>query len=144
MQDLIHRMNQTAHISLQIPAISKSVETKSTSSALTYRRDLPLLPQVFSTSRPSEAPPRQTVQLPQHRLSAAGEGVFTANNQTLQPLFRTSFDSFLRGLNSGGIRPHLPPDRPRISPAQIGRQGPDPGRSPAKQAIFIDMPPSMA
>jgi len=28
MQDLIHRMNQTAHISLQSPAISKSGETK--------------------------------------------------------------------------------------------------------------------
>ncbi len=36
MQMLIHRMDQTAHISLQLPAISKSAETKSTECALTY------------------------------------------------------------------------------------------------------------
>jgi hypothetical protein len=34
MQMLIHRMDQTAHISLQLPAISKSGETKSTECAL--------------------------------------------------------------------------------------------------------------
>ena len=36
IQTLIHRMNQTAHISLQILSISNSVETKSTGCALIF------------------------------------------------------------------------------------------------------------
>src|SRR6056297_208918 len=88
MQDLIHRMNQTAHISLQIPAISKSVETKSTSSALTYRRDLPLLPQVFSTSRPSEATPRQTVQLPSTASAPLVKAYLRPTTKPCNPFFK--------------------------------------------------------
>lgn len=53
MQKMIHRMNQTAHISLQILAISKSVETKSTRSAAILWRILRQLPQVFLPSGPA-------------------------------------------------------------------------------------------
>src|SRR6056297_2522950 len=97
MQDLIHRMNQTAHISLQIPAISKSVETKSTSSALTYRRDLPLLPQVFSTSRPSEAPPRQTVQLPSTASAPLVKAYSRPTTNPCNPLFPETSSFFHKG-----------------------------------------------
>ena len=66
MQDLIHRMNQTAHISLQIPSISKSVETKSTRSAtLTLAQPASLtsvcyplaFPQKLRSLSPSRVPP---------------------------------------------------------------------------------------
>ncbi len=36
MQLFVHRMDQTAHISLQLPAISKSEETNETGCALTF------------------------------------------------------------------------------------------------------------
>ena len=50
MKRLIHRMNQTAHISLQLISISKSVETeasetKVTGCAVTYWRAPPQIPQ---------------------------------------------------------------------------------------------------
>ena len=64
MQDLIHRKNQTAHISLQILAISKSVETKSTRSA-----SFPLAHPASSTSELS--PPR----FPQEHRSVRPSGV---------------------------------------------------------------------
>jgi len=45
---LIHRMNQTAHISLQILSISNNVETKLTGCALTSWRAPPVIPLIFT------------------------------------------------------------------------------------------------
>ena len=83
MQDLIHRMNQTAHISLQILAISKSVETKSTVCALSSLAR----PASFTSDFRFRLVAVWPVWRPVVRLSAACEGVFTSNYQTLQPLF---------------------------------------------------------
>ena len=47
VQLFVHRMNQTAHISLQIPSISNSVETKSTEMRPNFWRAPPHLPQSF-------------------------------------------------------------------------------------------------
>ena len=47
MKRLIHRMNQTAHISLQILSVSKSVETKVTGCALTCLARPALVPLIF-------------------------------------------------------------------------------------------------
>ena len=94
MQDLIHRMNQTAHISLQIPAISKSVETKSTSGALAYRRDLPHLPQVFLTSRPSEAPLRQTVWPSSPASAPLVKAYLRPTSKPCNPFFRETSSFF--------------------------------------------------
>jgi hypothetical protein len=50
MRVLIHRIDQTAHISLQILSISKSAETKSTRSAISFWRNLRHIPQCFLPS----------------------------------------------------------------------------------------------
>jgi hypothetical protein len=97
MQDLIHRMNQTAHISLQIPAISKSVETKSTSGALAYRRDLPHLPQVFLTSRPSEAPLPQAVRPPSTASAPLVKAYLRPTHKPCNPFFRETSSFFHTG-----------------------------------------------
>ena len=77
MQLFVHRMNQTAHISLQIPSISNSVETKSTGSALYFvARPASSISVVFAFSF-FRASLRRPVWRSVVRLSAAGEGVFT-------------------------------------------------------------------
>ena len=75
--DLIHRKNQTAHISLQILAISNSVETKSTGCALFFLARPASVTSKFFASLPSGASLRRSVWRSVVRLSAAGEGVFT-------------------------------------------------------------------
>ena len=54
MRVLIHRIDQTAHISLQILSISKSAETKSTRSAIPFWRNLRHIPQCLLPSVPLE------------------------------------------------------------------------------------------
>ena len=90
-------MNQTAHISLQIPAISKSVETKSTSGALAYRRDLPHLPQVFLTSRPSEAPLPQIVRPPSPASAPLVKAYLRPTPKPCNPFFRETSSFFHTG-----------------------------------------------
>ena len=52
VQLFVHRMNQTAHISLQILSISKSVETKSTRSAINFLAQPASDTSVFFAGRP--------------------------------------------------------------------------------------------
>ncbi|WP_223877856.1 hypothetical protein, partial [Histidinibacterium aquaticum] len=84
---LIHRMNQTAHISLQILAISKSVRDKTdwmrpsslARPACMLSNFLPPHPAFRYRVRPGGAS--------RQRLSAAGEGVSTVCGRTSQELF---------------------------------------------------------
>ncbi len=87
MRWLIHRMNQTAHISLQFLSISKSVETKSTvmrpdflarPASITSDVCLRLVATALPLS-PSGAPPQ--------RRRRVGEGVFTDWTRPPQGLF---------------------------------------------------------
>ncbi|MEM6308553.1 MAG: hypothetical protein AAF754_00775, partial [Pseudomonadota bacterium] len=87
MQLFVHRMNQTAHISLQCLQFSNSVETKMTGCALYFlARPASVTSDFFLrlvalvvTAGPSGAP-----LLRRRRF---GEGVFTSGCRTLQPLF---------------------------------------------------------
>jgi len=95
---LFIEMNQTAHISLQILAISKSVETKSN----WMRRNFlgaprPTLP-LFFPSGPSKHPLRRSVWRSVVRLSAAGEGVFTDGAGCPQALFAGDRHLFFKNL----------------------------------------------
>ena len=72
MQMLIHRLDQTAHISLQLLAISKSGETKLTECALCLRRAPPHVSLLFFRC---------------WRVRRVGEGVFTAGARGPQELF---------------------------------------------------------
>ena len=97
---LFIEMNQTAHISLQIPSISNSVETKSTGSApllcgATRVKSL----QCFFASLPSGASLPQSVWPAVVRLSAAGEGVFTDRAGCPQGLFSASRHLFFKYFN---------------------------------------------
>ena len=83
VQLFVHRIDQTAHISLQILSISKSEETKTTECALTYRRAPPHSSLIVVLRLVAVWP----VWRPVERLSAAGEGVFTDWAGGLQGLF---------------------------------------------------------
>jgi len=90
MQLFVHRMNQTAHISLQIPSISNSVETKVTGCAVSLWRAPPLKPLIFASLPSASAlsePLCWSVWRSVVRLSAAGEGVFTVRDWGPQELF---------------------------------------------------------
>ena len=87
VQLFVHRMNQTAHISLQILSISKSVETKSTRSAINFLAQPASVTSVFFAWRPLRVCPAHSVWRSVVRLSAAGEGVFTNCRCPPQPLF---------------------------------------------------------
>ena len=77
MQVLIHRMNLTAHISLQIFAISKSVETKLTVMRPNFLAR-PRLDYLWCCLRlVASAFPLPPVWRPAVRLRRVGEGVFT-------------------------------------------------------------------
>ena len=90
MKRLIHRMDQTARISLQLPAMSKSVRDKID----WMRPNQPARPASSSLgvacvssanrTRLRVPPPRLA---PRQRLSAAGEGVFTDRPRPPQVLF---------------------------------------------------------
>ncbi|CAN0264564.1 unnamed protein product, partial [Chrysoparadoxa australica] len=83
-------MNQTAHISLQILSISKSVETKSTEMRPNFlARPACLISEFLPPSRPPLRVSRFVVArlASRWRLSAAGEGVFTVSAAYPQPLF---------------------------------------------------------
>ena len=83
--------NQTAHISLQILAMSNSAETKTNR----MRPNLSARPPVNTsnfllrlvTVSSASPPRRRPVWRPVVRLSAAGEGAFTVTSQNPQPLF---------------------------------------------------------
>ena len=87
VQLFVHRMNQTAHISLQILSISKSVETRSTRSAIIFLAQPASVTSVFFASLPSRASLRRSVWRSVVRLSAAGEGGSTVSGGNPQPLF---------------------------------------------------------
>jgi len=78
MKRLIHRMNQTAHISLQKLSISKSVETKETVCALTCLARPASNTSNFSLrfpSRLSASPlPSGPFRVPLERLCSSGKG----------------------------------------------------------------------
>ncbi|WP_207903661.1 hypothetical protein, partial [Rhodovulum marinum] len=90
MQTSIRRMDQTAHISLQIPAMSKSVETKTRLVRHFYLAPPASFRLWFFGNRPDH-PARPA---PRQRLSAAGEGVFTDHIPESQALFATSSQFF--------------------------------------------------
>ncbi len=78
MKRLIHRMNQTAHISLQILAISKSVETKLTGCANSYLARPAGILSGLSHPRPANLRVSASVRpvwCPPPHLCAAGRGV---------------------------------------------------------------------
>ena len=88
MKRLIHRMNQTAHISLQYPSMSKNVETK-----LNEMRPFLLARPASLTSDIIVASLLWIVTLgpsdaTNQRLSAAGEGGSRVTTENPQPLFR--------------------------------------------------------
>ena len=98
---LIHRMNQTAHISLQIPSISNNVETISAGCALTSLARPASTTSNFSASLRFRSclagRPRRSVWRPVVRLSAAGEGgskVYPPNPQALFSPFIQFFWNF--------------------------------------------------
>jgi hypothetical protein len=84
---MIHRMNQTARISLQKPAISKSERQKSTGCAFYFKRCPPHVSQFFSFAFRGLASPRPSRSASRWHLSAAGEGVFTDGTVGPQVLF---------------------------------------------------------
>ena len=99
VQLFVHRMNQTAHISLQILSISKSVgpkspETKSTGCAFTFSATRLICPN-FSTVCSAGASLRCPVWRSVVRLSAAGEVVFTVWGPDPQALFSGKFIFFI-------------------------------------------------
>ena len=96
MLRLIHRTNQTAHISLQCLSISNSVETKSTGCALFFLARPASVTSKFFASLPSGASLRRSVWRSVVRLSAAGEGVFTDWAGGPQPLFLRNVIFFSR------------------------------------------------
>ena len=73
----VHRKDQTAHISLQLPAISKSVETKVTECALTCLARPASSISVISCVSLMVAFAAAPSGAPLVHLCAAGEGVFT-------------------------------------------------------------------
>ena len=92
MKRLIHRMNQTAHISLQKLSISKSVETKETVCALTCLARPASNTSNFSLCfppRPSAFPLQcGSFRVPLALLFAAVEGVLRLVTYTRNPFFR--------------------------------------------------------
>ena len=95
MQASIIEMIQTAHISLQILAMSKSVETKTNQCALILRRARPFLPLNFFSAKQTRTSQSSTatrsvrpVSRPAVRLSAAGEGGSRVYHLNPQPLFQ--------------------------------------------------------
>lgn len=99
VQLFVHRMNQTAHISLQIPSISNSVETKSTGSAAIFLAQPASVISVFVAFCPSGASLRRSVWRSVVRLSAAGEGVFTVRAGGPQEVFSSSRHLFFKNLD---------------------------------------------
>jgi hypothetical protein len=98
---LFIEMNQTAHISLQIPSISNNVGTQFPEP---QRQNLPEAPHLFGATRVIYlkilclasllAAARRSVWRPVVRLSAAGEGVSTDITPYPQPLFCSFLNFF--------------------------------------------------
>ena len=92
MKRLIHRMNQTAHISLQILSISKSVETKETEMRPNFLARPAQIPLIFLVRlvsirprfrfRPARLTPRRCISAPPVR------GVLRLVADTRNPFFR--------------------------------------------------------
>ncbi len=83
MKRLIHRMNQTAHISLQFYSFFKERRDKITE----MRRNFLARPAVSASDVCLRLVAVWSVWRPVVRLSAAGEGVFTYSRGNPQPLF---------------------------------------------------------
>jgi len=96
VQLFVHRMNQTAHISLQISSMSKNVgaktpETKSTNCALTYGAARIIHPEFFPV-RSSRAPLRRPVPCPSSASAPPVKGVLRLVPDTRNPFFAQLFD----------------------------------------------------
>ncbi len=95
VQLFVHRMNQTAHISLQILSISKSVETKSTRSALSSWRNLRQLPLLFLPRFPLEHRSVVPSGVPLCASAPPVRGYLRIAADTRNPFFRETSSFFL-------------------------------------------------
>ncbi|WP_231125956.1 hypothetical protein, partial [Roseovarius gahaiensis] len=85
---MIHRNEPNRpHISSDTIDFKERRDKINTKRHFTFGASCLIYLKIISASLPSRAPLRRSVWRPVVRLSAAGEGVFTDNQQTPQPLF---------------------------------------------------------